>query len=1711
VQTYLRPLSLEGTHNMHLIQFVSSPIEMERLSLGSNISAFGTLMPASREGVVLDVYTAAGRLFIDVNHVTVPLPASADALFSKVSWQLLTISIDLTTKAAAAYVDSSLVSSGGIGGGSALLLTEALSRGVTGHAFVGRPRWGAAFVGEVDDFRLLSRPISADQVRFVFQNRNLPVELAEHATLEWRFDELRLRDIIDSSVRGGGDGSVFIQRTTTNADGTTFSTISLAPAVRFDGYAAAKVPSAAGLDASAAVSTRGAISPAIARRSADIDGQPIAQNTSTAIRVIDGRVGRREAMTVVLVPRLHNVTVAGLPRHGSVVLVSAVPGLLDTPLTLGQRLTSSAAGEIHLAYTASSTLRASPSRADTISFASFSLPAQSSAAMSGDVGFLLKWVSQLKLIMLVNEIPFAPAFHSSLQEDTIQRVLLGAFGDVAVSGRHFQADTEGQTLSANITVVPTRGKLYQADATTLGADGTLRGKPILQSDVPVTLTGSRNQLVYVPPADVSGAGIDFLTYTLADDVGARSRPANITFDIVSVHDAPTPGACNVGGGGINSSGSVQLSRLTSSQQSAELAWVGRSCAGLCEPEVVRVAEDGSIDFKLIINSKEDSLVMVDMVSAPFHGKLYQLMTSSRNQNSQTAPKREVDLSAARSAELTVWAHEVVGASSQRSTGASAWAATSTLGLPDVYPAAGDSTQAWSPGGKLSAEWIELEFGERLYVTSIQIYETWFPGHVTRVSFRHPDGTWIPAWKGSVSHSDAAAGASSRVFAPLMCAIPFPTSQVRLDLSISTFGVLTGGVFPQIDAVLLSGTWTPPPRRLLFTPGPSDSETHTGESADGSSEWGVAGGTGSGGTGTRRDSGTVGQYSATGGSGRALEGLVQTPRPAYWLRYVPSKDFSGVDRLVFATNDCDWDREFRGVVLPCQEVALRVLPSNDPPELLNPWGLDPKSAAGGLLGTPEAINATIVAISKGSGTGGGPGSAAGSWKLSVRLKAAECTGAQEHDVLLAVRKNVTSAFSSAAQAQLAGVLGECGISFMLRSRDPDVDDRSTTFVALSAAKNGVQVVSRPLPASTVLSLRVDAASYSGILAGTEDFVTACSILDTSAQAAAAAAAAGSATPDAWQEDAFVRSQGGTLEGRRTQGTSYTIDSSSTGNGVSTGLGAQGDQAAGVSTTLEDQRMTAAVVSYVPKIGICGSAAETLLFWASDTGVSDLYGAGGQSGVTDSLASSVLRAVIDVECAPGTRKVTEEGAVAIAVVASVSTVVILLGIISYGVCWARGVSLIKRAQPIVTLLAGLGSLVLVGAVLLELLPPSPGLCDAKRAVQSFGFILAFGAPAAKVFRVFRLLIKIHLNTSLNRVAFPESALLLVLASLVVMEGLYAGAWSAISPTRLTPLADPGEPMITHLRCDGPAESVFFGGWALLHLALVAFTLYLSAITRNVHYQRGESRWIGYTIYLQSLCTVGGIVLYMALEGRPQVQTLAACLVVLFAAMVAPVFMLMRRTALAMGVCEFSRTYDMAVKNNRSRTKSSSMGSSTGPSPGGANRSTRGSRASDPGVPQATLTRASEASQGPPSMAPGRGRMVSRGSFNSVGAHSSASTKDRKHAPGSAIRPGAPANILSFGSARDFLSTFTSEHVGGGAGTPTATNETAGSRQLHGTAVRWQSGHTVTPRAVGGSLLSAASLSTTPVASSSGASKRVAPAPAEMSQPMGARSPVLQGILR
>jgi hypothetical protein len=166
-----------------------------------------------------------------------------------------------------------------------------------------------------------------------------------------------------------------------------------------------------------------------------------------------------------------------------------------------------------------------------------------------------------------------------------------------------------------------------------------------------------------------------------------------------------------------------------------------------------------------------------------------------------------------------WATQVVAVSSQYSNCGSdcyhmetcgsstpctdtSFHASNILGAYDWYPKYSSGILTWNPSSTLSLEYIELDFGQLMYVTSIEIYETWITGSVIKLSvasdwYGSEYTSWTTLWQSATGEA-AIPLSSARVFAPSLCACLTSIRYLRVDID-TRYGR------PSIDAIKMIGS------------------------------------------------------------------------------------------------------------------------------------------------------------------------------------------------------------------------------------------------------------------------------------------------------------------------------------------------------------------------------------------------------------------------------------------------------------------------------------------------------------------------------------------------------------------------------------------------------------------------------------------------------------------------------------------------------------------------------------------------------------------------------------------------------------------------------------------------------------------------------------------------------------------------------------------
>eukprot|EP01080_Neovahlkampfia_damariscottae_P011770 gene11770-5108_t len=142
-----------------------------------------------------------------------------------------------------------------------------------------------------------------------------------------------------------------------------------------------------------------------------------------------------------------------------------------------------------------------------------------------------------------------------------------------------------------------------------------------------------------------------------------------------------------------------------------------------------------------------------------------------------------------------WVNKVLNFSSEYQ----GWPATNVVDKPMTYPNYGDITTAWAPlKSKNNKEYLELEYPIPVHVLSLNVYETYNPGSLVKVSTKEIGGNvWDVIWEGEKEHQKIPE--ESRIKSIDCRQDSYETNVIRLDFD--TYGARS---WSEIDAVQLIG-------------------------------------------------------------------------------------------------------------------------------------------------------------------------------------------------------------------------------------------------------------------------------------------------------------------------------------------------------------------------------------------------------------------------------------------------------------------------------------------------------------------------------------------------------------------------------------------------------------------------------------------------------------------------------------------------------------------------------------------------------------------------------------------------------------------------------------------------------------------------------------------------------------------------------------------
>ncbi|CAF3151034.1 unnamed protein product [Rotaria socialis] len=143
-----------------------------------------------------------------------------------------------------------------------------------------------------------------------------------------------------------------------------------------------------------------------------------------------------------------------------------------------------------------------------------------------------------------------------------------------------------------------------------------------------------------------------------------------------------------------------------------------------------------------------------------------------------------------------WVSTVLQFSSQYND--STWSANQIIGPPKVFPRHGDIVGAWAQGNRAVDEFVIVGFGRPVHPDQIDIYETYNPGAIVRVSARNSrdKDDWEIVWQTEAPHVEGQSRIFSLPCSNLSCGT---IDQIRLDINCSA-----AGNWCEIDCIKLIG-------------------------------------------------------------------------------------------------------------------------------------------------------------------------------------------------------------------------------------------------------------------------------------------------------------------------------------------------------------------------------------------------------------------------------------------------------------------------------------------------------------------------------------------------------------------------------------------------------------------------------------------------------------------------------------------------------------------------------------------------------------------------------------------------------------------------------------------------------------------------------------------------------------------------------------------
>ncbi|XP_052788713.1 uncharacterized protein LOC128223474 [Mya arenaria] len=149
-------------------------------------------------------------------------------------------------------------------------------------------------------------------------------------------------------------------------------------------------------------------------------------------------------------------------------------------------------------------------------------------------------------------------------------------------------------------------------------------------------------------------------------------------------------------------------------------------------------------------------------------------------------------------EISQWAQTLTDFSSEEPN--TLWMASQVLGVSDAYPSSSESMgKAWKQTSSNlgNDEYIQMRYNNHVYVTGVDVYETYRPGSVKNID-AFDGSSWVTLWSNPTPIPTAE---TAQIFTPVLNTPYVYTNELRVRVDCQAGGV-TDSV--QLDAVQLRG-------------------------------------------------------------------------------------------------------------------------------------------------------------------------------------------------------------------------------------------------------------------------------------------------------------------------------------------------------------------------------------------------------------------------------------------------------------------------------------------------------------------------------------------------------------------------------------------------------------------------------------------------------------------------------------------------------------------------------------------------------------------------------------------------------------------------------------------------------------------------------------------------------------------------------------------